>query len=103
MSNFIKENWFKLLGVILLVIGIADHPYSYYQILRWSIMIIAGYSAYLSNKKDDEVWFWIFAILAILFNPIIPFYFSKDTWQIIDLATAVILFVNVIGFKKLQK
>lgn len=103
MKNFLKENWFKILGIIVLIVAVGNHPYSYYQLLRWAIMIISGYSAYLANENKNITWAWIFGIIAILFNPIFPFYFSKNTWQVIDIITTIILFINIINFKKLHK
>jgi Family of unknown function (DUF6804) len=31
-------------------------------------------------------WAWIFGILAALFNPLVPIYLQRATWQIIDSA-----------------
>lgn len=99
MNNFIKENWFKLIASILLLWALKDNPYGYYQLLRWSILIIGGYSAYLAYGNKNVRWIWIFSIMAIIFNPIIPFYFSKDTWQFIDATTAAIFFYSIINKK----
>lgn len=98
MNTFIKNNWYKILAVILLFWAIGDHPYGYYQFLRWAIMIIGAYSAYLSYENKNIVWAWIFGIMAILFNPIIPFYLSKEMWQLIDWASAIVFLVSI--FKK---
>lgn len=99
MNNFLKNNWFKLVAIGILIGGLFDHPYSYYQVLRWVVMIVGAYSAYLTYENQDTTWTWIFGWMAVLFNPIIPFTFVKDTWQIIDVATAVVIFVNIIKKK----
>ena len=69
------------------------------------ISIIGGgpagaYSAYLAYEEKRNTWAWIFGIIAILFNPVIPFTFAKETWQVIDIATAIVIFINVIKNKK---
>ncbi len=94
MNTIIKENWFKILAVILLLWALGDHPYGYYQFLRWTIMILGAYSAYLSYENKKIAWAWIFAITAIAFNPIIPFYLSKETWQIFDFVGAVVFLIS---------
>jgi hypothetical protein len=94
-----KENWFKILAAILLFWALADNPYGYYQFLRWAVLIIGSYSAYLSYEKGRKEWAWIFGIMATLFNPIIPFYLSKDIWQIVDLISGILFLVSLIKIK----
>ncbi len=100
MNNFLKENWFKILAIVLLLWAITDNPYGYYQFLRWIITITAGYTAYIYYDKQRNGWVWTFGIMAILFNPIIPFYFSRNTWQLIDFLSAVIFIISI--FKKMK-
>ncbi len=75
--------------------ALTDNPYGYYQILRWVIAGVSGYSAYLAYEKDMIVWTWIFGIIAVVYNPIAPIYLNKDTWSIIDLFVAAIIFVSI--------
>ena len=42
------------------------------------------------NKKWASA---IFAVGVIIFNPIIPLYLGKATWQIVDIVFAVIILV----------
>jgi len=95
MNTFIKDNWFKILAAILLLYALADNPYNYYQFLRWAIVIIAGYATYIAYSKQKTGWALVFGIVAVLFNPIFPFYLSKDTWQFIDVASAIIFVVSI--------
>lgn len=92
--NRLKENWFNIITAVLLFWGLSYHPYGYFQILRWAVCAIASYNCYiLYNEKDNKVWPWIFGIVAVLFNPIIPFYFAKSTWQFLDLIGGIIFAV----------
>jgi len=93
--KFLKNNWFKIIAVLFLLGAIADNPYSYYQFLRWIILGVSGYSAYLSYNSGKKIWMVIFGAIALLFNPIIPFYFSRSTWQSIDAIVAIIFFVSL--------
>lgn len=99
MNEFLKNNWYKALATILLFWAIGDHSYSYYQFLRWAITIIGAYSAYLAYENKKKAWAWIFAITAILFNPIAPFYLSKETWQMFDFAGAVVFAISMLNKK----
>jgi hypothetical protein len=94
-KTFLKDNWFKILATILLLWALTDNPYGYYQFLRWAVLIIAAYSAYIAYNSKKMSWAWTFGITAVLFNPIIPFYFSKETWQIIDVFVAIIFSISI--------
>jgi len=96
---FIKNNWFKILAILFLLGALADNPYGYYQFLRWLILGVGGYSAYLSYNSGRKIWTGIFCIIALLFNPIIPFYLSRDTWQFIDVIVAIIFLVSIFKAK----
>jgi len=99
MNNFIKQNWFKILAAIILIVGMGNHPYGYYQSIRWAILIIGGCSAYLAYKNKEIAWAWVFGIIAILFNPISLFYLSKGTWQLFDLFAAILFLVSIFKTK----
>lgn len=94
MKNWLKENWFKLLAILFLLGALGDWPYGYYQFLRWIITFIGAYTAYIAYNNKQNGWAWIFGIIAILFNPILPFYLSKGTWQFIDVVVAIVFFVS---------
>ena len=100
MKNCLKDNWYKLLAIVMLVGVLWPHQYGYYQVLRWAVMLVGAYSAYLAYENKNTTWAWIFGIIAILFNPLIPFIFTKETWQFIDLITAVVIFMSIIKNKK---
>ena len=99
--NWLKNNWFKILAILFLLGALADNPYGYYQLLRWVILIIGAYSAYLVYNTAKKVWPWVFGVIAILFNPIIPFSFQRETWQIIDIIVAIIF--SVFLFQKYER
>ena len=94
MNNWLKNNWLRVLAILFLLGALGDWEYGYYQLLRWAVFIAGAYSAYIVNKKHRNAWVWIFGAVAILFNPILPVYLTRDTWQILDIITAVIFFVS---------
>ena len=90
-----SNNWFKLLAIGILIGALWDHPYSYYQLLRWVVAVTGAYSAYLAYERQENTWAWVFGTIAVLFNPIFPFYFARETWQLLDVVTAIIIFINM--------
>lgn len=77
---------------LLLVAIFSDSmPIGFFTLLRWAVMGASIYYAYeiYQKKVDTDFWFWVFVILAVLFNPLIPIYLAKDTWKFIDFMVAV--------------
>ncbi len=95
MKNWLKNNWFKLIAIVMLVGALGSHPYSYYQLLRWVVIIAGIFSFYVIFRLKKIVWKWIYLIIIIFFNPLIPFYFTKNTWHFIDLLVIGALFVSL--------
>ena len=69
----------------LLFGAVASLPYGYYQMLRWVVFAFSIYVAYKAYKWD-KVWAtWLFGGCAILFNPILPIYLTREIWRPIDI------------------
>lgn len=81
--------YLRLIAVALLIVAVAPLPYGYYQMLRWVVGGIAIYYAYISYYEWKKKWaIWIFFIIAVLFNPIIPIHLTREVWQRIDVVCA---------------
>ena len=85
----------RILGAVFLILSIFKLPIGYYTFLRIFIFIIALILVYKANKINEQIWLIGFLIIAILFNPIFPIYFKKDTWLIIDIITAIIFLTSI--------
>ena len=101
IRTWFQYNWFKLVAIGFLLGALLDNPYSYYQFLRWVILGIAAYSAYIAYESDKKAWTWILGLIALLFNPIIPFHFERETWQIFDIIVAAIFLISI--FQRAEK
>lgn len=90
-----------LVCAALLFLGLADLPMGYYKLLR--IIVTIGSVAVIVTEYENGSSFWIvtFALIAILFNPVIPIYFGdKSVWMIIDIISGIIF---VIKSRKLKQ
>jgi len=93
--------WLCLISGILLLLGIpAGWPYSYYVLLRWIILISSAIVAFGFFNSKLQAWALIFGAVAILFNPLIPIYMSKQTWIIFDFIGACLFFIAGFSFKQ---
>lgn len=91
-----------VLTIALLLLAIFDLPYGYYVFLRWEVSLASAFLAYLMYDFKKTFWTVIFCATAILFNPIVPIYLSKDVWQVLDLVVATIFGFSFFTFKDKQ-
>jgi hypothetical protein len=60
-----------LIAAVMLVFAAAQkQPDNFYTLLRWICCAVFAYSAVTSFRMKRVLWLWIFAALAVLFNPI---------------------------------
>jgi hypothetical protein len=90
-----------LAGIITFVAAAGGHPYSFYILTRWVVFVVCCWGA-LQNIENPKKWILIgFILIGIIFNPLIPFRFKRDVWQIIDIVSAITLVV--FGYRNIQK
>ena len=82
-----------IVASVALLGALGDWPYGYYQLLRFVVCGVSVYVAYMAYSWQRLWATWLFGIIAVLFNPIIPIHLSKELWQPIDLACAVLFLV----------
>ncbi|WP_052670537.1 DUF6804 family protein [Draconibacterium sediminis] len=78
--------WLLAFCAIILFVGIANLPIGYYTFLR--ITTITGAIAVILTEYEKGINLWLvsFAVVGILFNPLVPIYLhSKDAWMVLDL------------------
>lgn len=89
----------KFITAGLLLWAIAPLPYAYYTLLRWVVTASAILFAVQSYNQASIGWAFGFGTIALLFNPIVPFYMDKESWMVFDVIAAVVFGVNAIKSK----
>ena len=89
-------------AALMLFGALGDWPYVYYQLLRFVVCGVSGYTAFVVFKWQKLWATWLFALIAILFNPLIPIHLPREVWQLIDVA-CVFLFIAVVAILKEPK
>jgi FtsH-binding integral membrane protein len=84
----------------MLFLAIADLPYGYYQLLRWVVCGVAIYIAYMAYQWGKAWATWVFGLIAVLFNPILPVYLTKAIWRPIDLTCGVLFALSTLFLKE---
>jgi hypothetical protein len=91
----------RIAAAIMLFLALGRLPYGYYTLLRFVVCGTAAYGAYFaSTEQKKPAWAWIFGIIAVLFNPLIPIHLTRDIWAVIDVAVALLLFVSLLFLRQ---
>ena len=103
MNNYQKA--LTYIPAAMLVLGaFGDWEYGFYTLLRIIVTGAAAYLCYAAYKRNEERWALTYGGIAILFNPIIPIYLSRSTWQWIDvIAAGIFLYSSYLQRKTSEK
>ncbi len=95
--------WLATISGALLLLGILNLPYGYYNFLRLAICISSAIIAYHFYNSQKTSWTIIFGAIALLFNPIIPVFLTKSIWVVLDLIAAILFFSSLSAMDKSHK
>ena len=85
----------KIILAILFFSCLADMPYGYYQLVRFSGLVGFIILAYLASDKENKVEMIIFICLAVLFQPLFKISLGRVIWNIVDVIVGIGLFASV--------
>jgi hypothetical protein len=81
----------SIASIVLLLALFDGWQYGFFIILRFVVFSSTAYVAYLAYQDQNEGWAWFMGAIAILFNPFIPVYLTRDVWIVIDFVTFITL------------
>ncbi len=104
MNAWIRDNWLKVIAIGLALGALAPVPYfAYFQLMNW-IVVGAALMTVLQAYKQNSLWIvWVFAFVAVIFNPVAPLYFSPDVWRIADITVAALFALSFFLVKPKSK
>lgn len=87
-----------ILPAILLAVAVLNLPYNYYTMMRWVVSLAACFIAWRLYMRGGRLVFTsvLFAAVAILFNPIAPMHFERETWAVFNVAGAAVFVMGAI-------
>lgn len=88
---------------VMLLIALADNPYSYYITLRWIVFILSIITIIIVFKQDLTKVLYFNIAIPFIYNPIIPIHLTRTIWTVINLITIAVLILNVIIIFKFDK
>ena len=92
-----------LVPAVMLLVALADLPYVFYTLLRW---IVCGAFLCLAYQEHQlrggaSGWMVALAMMAILFNPLLPVHLTRDVWAPINAGSALGLVIHHLVRKRL--
>ena len=96
--------WVWIIPTALLLVAMARLPYGYYT---FTTLLVCGIAAWFAtvgwnDRQVSRMWSVGFALIAVLFNPIIPVSLKRDAWLYLDILTAVAFLVHL-GMARLRR
>jgi len=91
----------KLGIAILLFISTIELPYGYYQLLRLIVFASMGYFVYSEYKVVPRLVVYIYILIGLIFNPILPISLTKEIWIYINIISGFIM--SIMGVLKPRK
>ena len=88
-ENQIVPGWVLLATAVFAFVAMANLPYGYYRLLRWVVCAVAIASVIQLHRGQRPGWAWVLGAVAVLFNPLVPVPFGKETWRVFDCAAGV--------------
>ena len=101
LNNNNTSPWLKAVIAILLLLCLMDMPYGFYDLVRFGAAAAFVYLSYdYFKSKNNELGF-VFAALALLFQPFIKIALGRAIWNIVDVAVAAgLIYLIVKAFKR---
>jgi uncharacterized membrane protein len=85
--------------IVMLVIALGAMPWGYYQLLRLVVAatcaIIASIFGREKQNSGASALFIVFIMLALAYNPFIPLRLGRGAWEILNVATIVLLIAGL--------
>jgi hypothetical protein len=75
---------------VALVVAILTLPYGYYQVLRLGIFAAGIYCGIRAKSSGDDKLAYGLFFTALVFNPFLPVYLTREIWLPLDLVGAAL-------------
>lgn len=79
-----------LLAASFLIGALMHMPYGYYVLLRWVVACAGTFMAWRSARCGQQGWVFPLALMAVIFNPLLPLHLTRQVWQPVDIAASVV-------------
>ena len=86
----------KIVLAILLFVCLLDMPYGFYQFVRFVALIGFAILAYQALQEGRQTEIIIYAVLAVLFQPLFKIALGRELWNVVDVLVGIGLIVSIV-------
>lgn len=90
----------KIILSISLFLCLLDMPYGYYQLVRFFALVVFVFLSYQCYKQGEKNLSYLYAVLAILFQPFFKISLGREIWNIVDVIVGTGLIITVFWKRK---
>jgi hypothetical protein len=94
------NNAIKIVLAILFFLCLADMPYGFYQLVRFTGLVGFAILAYQANQQSRQSEMIIYIGLALLFQPFFKVALGREIWNVVDVVVGIGLIISL--FVKLK-
>jgi hypothetical protein len=80
-----------IVGTAALLLAILPLDYSFYGLIRWAVFVSALWLVNIAAKQKAYFLLCCYIVSAVLWNPLVPFEFSRASWLVPDLMGAAVM------------
>jgi hypothetical protein len=80
----------RIIAGLLILWGLFPNLYPFYILLRFIVCGVSGYTAYRYAQIGRDGSVWLFGAIAVLYNPILSFYLTREIWLPVDVLVAIL-------------
>lgn len=82
-----------VIGAVFLLMAGMGAEYEFYVVMRWAVTAMAIWMCVVASALRRTPWIVVFVAIALLFNPLIPIYATREFWLPFDFAGFVLFWV----------
>ncbi len=90
----------SLVSIVMLVVAVANLESDYYMLLRVVVCSTAVFVGYYAYRRKRLGAIWLFAVIAIIFNPLRPLGLEAETWCWLDFIAAIMFVWAIIYIRE---
>lgn len=84
------------IGAVVVGLAVGDWPYGVYVLTRWVVCSAAVFVLVVAARSKQWWAAWVYGVVALLFNPVLPFHLNKATWQPLDITAALAMVLAIV-------
>jgi hypothetical protein len=77
--------------ILLLFAAFGTWPYNFYVLTRIIVCLASAWIAFQLHASRRFLWEFALIVVALMFNPVAPFHFRKETWELLNILGALAL------------